>query len=90
MIHTSCHVLGVFGYEASYSQLPHRAVHAMGDIISFRKARKQAGREAAARKAAAQRLQHGRSKVARELEAAQAAKRRRDLDRHRIEPGDER
>jgi len=33
---------------------------------------------------------HGRSKAERELETKRAAKARRDLDRHRIETGDER
>jgi hypothetical protein len=35
-------------------------------------------------------LRHGRSKAERELETKRAAKARRDLDRHRIETGDER
>jgi Domain of unknown function (DUF4169) len=62
----------------------------MGDVVNLRRARKQAEREAALRKAAANRLRHGRSKAAREVETAQAVKQRRTLDGHRIESGDER
>jgi hypothetical protein len=61
----------------------------MGDIVNLRETRKQAKGEAARRKAAANRLRHGRRKATRELEAAREIKRRRDLDGHRIEPGDE-
>ena len=62
----------------------------MGDIVNLRRARKKAERQAAERRAAANRLLHGRSKTERELETARGAKDRRDLDRHRIETGDER
>jgi Domain of unknown function (DUF4169) len=61
----------------------------MGDIINLRRARKQAARQAAERRAAANRLLHGRSKAERTLEAARGAKERRNLDRHRVETGDE-
>ena len=50
----------------------------MGDIVNLRRARKRAERQLAEQKASANRLLHGRSKVEREL------------DRHRIETGDER
>jgi hypothetical protein len=62
----------------------------MGDIVNLRRARKQAERQLAERKASANRLLHGRSKAERELEARRDAKARRDLDRHRTETGDER
>jgi Domain of unknown function (DUF4169) len=62
----------------------------MGDVVNLRMARKKAKRELAERKASANRLLHGRSKAERELEAKRDAKSRRDLERHRIETGDER
>jgi hypothetical protein len=62
----------------------------MGDVVNLRRARKRAERELAERKAAANRLLHGRSKAERELEAEREAKVRRDLDRHRVETGDDR
>ncbi len=61
----------------------------MGDVVNLRRARKNAKRQAAERVAAANRLLHGRSKAERDLEAARDAKVGRDLDRHRIETGDE-
>ena len=62
----------------------------MGDIINFRKARKQAKRAHTEQQAAANRLLHGRSKAERKLVATRDAKARRDLDRHQAETGDER
>ena len=62
----------------------------MGDVVNLRRARKKAERQAAEREAAANRLLHGRSKAERDLEVARDAKARRDLERHRIETGDER
>jgi hypothetical protein len=61
----------------------------MGDIVNLRRARKRAERQLAEREAAANRLLHGRSKAERELASNRDAKARRDLDRHRIETGDE-
>ena len=61
----------------------------MGQIVNFRRARKQAERQLAERAASANRLRHGRSQAERELETKRDAKARRDLDRHRIETGDE-
>jgi hypothetical protein len=61
----------------------------MGDIVNLRTARKRAGRQGAERTASANRLLHGRSKAERELEAKRKVKARRELDRHRIETGDE-
>jgi hypothetical protein len=62
----------------------------MGDVVNFRRARKKIGRQHAEQKAAANRLQHGRTKAERTLDAQRNAKSRRDLDRQRIETGDDR
>jgi hypothetical protein len=62
----------------------------MGDIVNLRRVRKKAERQFAEQKASANRLLHGRSKAERKLEAKRDAKAGRDLDRHRIETGDER
>ena len=62
----------------------------MGDIVNLRRARKQAERQLAERKASANRLLHGRSKAERELETLRDAKARNELDRHRIVTEDER
>jgi Domain of unknown function (DUF4169) len=62
----------------------------MGDVVNLRRARKKAERQLAERTASANRLRHGRSQAERELEAKRDAKARRDLNRHRIERGDER
>ena len=62
----------------------------MGDVVNFRRARKKAERQLAERTASANRLRHGRSQAERELETKRDTKARRDLDRHRIETGDER
>jgi hypothetical protein len=62
----------------------------MGDIVNLRRARKQAQRQAAEQKAAANRELHGRSKGRRKLDSAREAKRSRDLDGHRIERKDDR
>ena len=61
----------------------------MGDIVNLRNARKRAARQHAERPASANRLLHGRSKAERELDAKRKVKAHRDLDRHRIETGDE-
>lgn len=62
----------------------------MGEVVNLRRARKKSERQQAERKAAANRLLHGRSKAERMLDAERNAKSRRDLDRHRIETGDDR
>ena len=62
----------------------------MGDVVNLRRARKKAQRELAEREAAAKRLLHGRSKAQRDLDTERDAKANRDLERHRIETGDER
>ncbi len=62
----------------------------MGDVISFRKARKTAERSLHLQHAAANRLKHGRSKAERTLEATRKAKGSHHLDQHRVDTGDER
>jgi Domain of unknown function (DUF4169) len=61
----------------------------MGDVIKLRAARKQAKRLRDDKRAAANRLLHGRSKAERSLGVARDAKARRDLDQHRVDTGDE-
>ena len=61
----------------------------MGDVVNLRQARKLAKRQAEERRAAANRLLHGRSKAERTGDAARDSKARRDLDQHRIETGDD-
>jgi len=60
----------------------------MGELVSLRKARKQAKQEADAKSAATNRLLHGRSKSERILNAARADQRRRLLDAHKIDTGE--
>jgi hypothetical protein len=62
----------------------------MGEIISLRRARKQAKREAEAERAATNRLVHGRSKAQRKNETASAEQARRHLDAHKIDTGETR
>ena len=61
----------------------------MGDVIKLREARKQTKRLRDEKRAAANRLLHGRTKAERELDAARDTKARRDLDQHRVDTGDE-
>ena len=61
----------------------------MGQVVNLRTARKRAARDKATEEAAAKRLQHGRPKSERALQAAQSEKARRNLDRHRIDTGDQ-
>jgi surfactin synthase thioesterase subunit len=86
------HAIGAFAAEATgRGDHPRRLIGCgMGEIVSFRRARKKAERRLAERTASANRLRYGRSKAERELEAKRDVKARRDLDRHRIETGDER
>ena len=60
----------------------------MGDIVNLRIARKQAKRRQADKKAASNRLGHGRSKAERALDQSRSDKAREGLDQHRIETGD--
>jgi hypothetical protein len=62
----------------------------MGDVVNLRRARKKAQRELAEREASGKRLLYGRSKAQRDLDCERDAKASRDLERHRIETGDER
>ena len=60
----------------------------MGELISFRKARKQAKREADADRAASNRLLHGQTKAERSLDAARKEQQRRLLDGHKVDNGE--
>jgi hypothetical protein len=62
----------------------------MGDVIKLRTERKRAKRRSAAETAAANRLLHGRSKSAREIERERVARMNRSLDGLRIETGEKR
>jgi chorismate mutase len=62
----------------------------MGDIVNLRRARKQAARQAAEQKAAANRALHGRSKAQRKLDRTHETKSSGDLDGHLIERKDKR
>ena len=62
----------------------------MGEVVNLRKARKKIERREAERTATANRVLHGRSKAERTLDAQRKAKSNHDLDRHRIETGDDR
>src|SRR5262249_8703709 len=90
---TGRHAMGVFGPEATGegpASPPERPPEARrGDRVNLRRAPKQAERQLAEQTASPNRLRHGRSKAERELETKRDVKARRDLDRHRIETGDE-
>jgi hypothetical protein len=60
----------------------------MAELVNLRTARKQAKRRQDDGHANAQRLAHGQPKHLRKLETVQREKAKRDLDQHRIEPGD--
>jgi len=60
----------------------------MGDLVNLRAARKRVKRRVAERKAASNRLVHGRTKAEQTLEQFKGEKARRNLDQHRIETGD--
>ena len=60
----------------------------MGEIVNLHKARKRAARERGAERAAANRINHGRTKAERALEATRAEKARRLLEAHKIDTGD--
>ncbi len=61
----------------------------MAEIINLRVARKRAEREAKAKRAAENRVKHGLTKAARELQRAQEAKKKHDLDGRRLDSGDD-
>ena len=62
----------------------------MGDLVNLRTERKRAQRRAAAQVASTNRLLHGSSRSARELERARAAKMKRDMEGLRIETDEKR
>ena len=61
----------------------------MADVVNLRLARKQAKRRQAEQDAAVRRLEHGRSKAEKNLERARSEKVEHELDRHRLDSGDE-
>lgn len=61
----------------------------MAEILNLRRARKQAKRRQAEQDAAQQRLAHGRSKAEKALQRSRNEKAETELDRHRIERGDD-
>lgn len=61
----------------------------MADVINLRTVRKRAQRRRQELRAETSRLAHGQPKAQRQLEAARRKKAARDLDRHRIDTGDE-
>ncbi len=60
----------------------------MAELINLRNARKRAMRRADQARAEANRRLHGQSKQERQLADAQRAKTDRELEGHRIKPGD--
>ncbi|MEI7806598.1 MAG: DUF4169 family protein [Hyphomicrobiales bacterium] len=62
----------------------------MADIVNLRTVRKRAKRQQEQSRAAENRLAHGQPKEAQQLDDARLKKARRDLEQHRIEPGDRR
>jgi hypothetical protein len=60
----------------------------MGNTVNLRTFRKRAERRREAELAAERRLAHGVSKLDRTLAHTREDKVRRDLEQHRIEPGD--
>ena len=60
----------------------------MAELINLRNARKRTRRRADEARAETNRRLHGQSKPARQLADAERAKADRDLEGHRIEPGD--
>jgi hypothetical protein len=87
-----CHRVGVI---SSQSPRPATAIQhlvtaelCMGDIVNLRMARKQAKRHAAEKKAASNRLAHGRPRIDRAAEQSRREQARKSLDGHRIETGD--
>lgn len=60
----------------------------MAEMVNLRAARKRAQRQKEEVRADANRVTHGTPKALRELADARRIKAERDLDHHRIEPGD--
>jgi hypothetical protein len=62
----------------------------MAELVNLRTARKRAQRRRDEARADANRLSHAQPKRLRKLKTAQQEKTNRDLDRHRIETGNDR
>ena len=87
--------MGAFGTEATERDLMHHpgptwSSAGWATSSTFAERARRAQRELAEREAAAKRLLYGRSKAQRDLDSERDAKASRDLERHRIETGDER
>jgi hypothetical protein len=61
----------------------------MADVVNLRLARKQVKRRQAEHDAAERRLIHGRSKAEKALQRAHREKAERELERHRLESGND-
>jgi hypothetical protein len=61
----------------------------MADLVKLGKARKQAGRREQEKRAAANRIVHGRSRAERALETARREKNIRLVDQHLLKPNRE-
>lgn len=89
--------VGVFGSDASHhvsaelkrNPLPSRG-DGMAEVINLRTVRKREKRRRHNQSAHANRLAFAQPKQVRKIEAARQAKAGRDLDRHRVEIGDQR
>lgn len=62
----------------------------MGTVVNLRTIRKRKARRQGEKRAAENRLLHGRSKAERRLDAAREEKAAKGLDQHRIDTGDDR
>ncbi len=60
----------------------------MGELISLRKARKDAKRQADAKRAAVNRSEHGQSKAQQTLEMKRAEQSLRTFEAHKIDTGE--
>jgi Domain of unknown function (DUF4169) len=60
----------------------------MGEIVNLRKFRKEAKKQDDAKRAAANRIVHGRSKAERETNSKNSDRLNNHVDGHRIETGD--
>lgn len=61
----------------------------MAEVVNLRLARKQAKRRQAEQDAAQRRLVHGRGKAEKALQRAQSEKVEHELDRHRLDSGND-
>ena len=74
--------------KASFNGVVRPMGKRMGEIVSLRKVRKDHKKRKKAKRAAVNRIVHGRSKVERTSETKGISMLNRHLDRHKIESGD--